>query len=429
MAIKDQTMTTETAADGTEFVSEINAVITETAPDGTETVAEITTTASEDDPTEIEGHITITETAPDGTETVTEITAAADGTMTIEEDESLIEEVVEALFDVEVGDDAEISPKETAGEFEIVESDAQFQTNNVDFTVGDEMFDPNALPPDIIETPFTDAPLDSVFGTADAASFETADAAFSATPIVDTSFDSAFGTAETDSVDAETLAREAHAQAATDAQASADEFIAAGDYAAAAEAREVAENESWEAGDDSILSAYDASDLALSAEKQEEAEYYNEQQATLAQQGDYEGAREAADNSAYATYEADSTVGGDDHTGQADAEKHNMDNAVWQEGLAADDVENAAYHAEMGDFEAADSSLDSAAYHQKSADHYGDLGEHGGEIAVYDPSSVVETGGTYDSSFDSSVAAVDTGFDSGMDTSMNSGLDSGADDI
>ena len=50
MAINDATMTTETAADGTEYVAEMHSVVTETETDGTETVADITTTADPDDP-------------------------------------------------------------------------------------------------------------------------------------------------------------------------------------------------------------------------------------------------------------------------------------------------------------------------------------------------------------------------------------------
>ena len=103
MSTKETTITTETAADGTEMVSEISSVISETAADGTETVAEITTTAG-DEPGEVEGHITLTETAPDGTETVTEITTNADGSVIVEEDKSLTEEVYEAVFGEEAED-------------------------------------------------------------------------------------------------------------------------------------------------------------------------------------------------------------------------------------------------------------------------------------------------------------------------------------
>ncbi len=397
MEIKDTTITTATDAEGHEFVAEIDATYTETLADGTEVSADITTTADPDDPTNVESHMTVTETAPDGTETVTEVIANEEGSFIVE-DESLFEEVFEAAFDVEIGDDlTPITPEEFSDNAASDDSqaDSDFQTTGTDFTVGDEMFDPSVLPTDVVETPIVDAPFDSNYGIADPT--------FAETPVVDSSFEPTFGTVETDTTEmseteaAELAEQEAHVQAATDAQEAADEFIAEGDYAAAAEAREVAEEESWQAGDDSMLSAYDAQDLTVAGEKQEEAEYYSQQQAEFAQAGDYEAAREAAGNAAYATSDADSTVGGADHTGQVNAEYANLDNAVWQEGLAEDDLDNAAYHAEMGNFDAAESSLDSAAANQADADYYGDLGEPGGDVAVYDPSSEVATGGTYDS--------------------------------
>jgi hypothetical protein len=58
------------------------------------------------------------------------------------------------------------------------------------------------------------------------------------------------------------------------------------------------------------------------------------------------------------------------------------------------------------------------------------LSLHGGASAVYDPSSEVASGGTFDSSYDASAVAVDTGFDAGMDTAVDSGYDAaGTDDI
>lgn len=423
MEIKDQTITTDTDAQGNEIVSEIEATYTETRSDGTEVSAEITTTADEDDPTQIEGHMTVTETAADGTETVTEVTTNADGTMTVEEveDKSFAEEVYEALFDTEISADDDVLVDENFdnADFEIVESDSEFES--VEFTEGDEMFESSDLPTEI---PVMDAPFDTTY--------QTADPTFVETPIVDTTSDT-FGTAETynSAIDeaefAELATQEAHTQAATDAQQAADDFIASGDYAAAAEARETAENEAWEAGDDSMLSAYDAQDLTTAAEKQEDAAYYEAQQAEHAQQGDYEAAKEDASNAAYAMGDADYYAGGGDHTGQAKAEEYNMDNAIWHEGIADDAADNAVYYAEQGNFDAAESNADYAVEQQGIADHYGDLGEHGGDIGVYDLSSEVDTGGTYDSSFDST--AVDTGFDSGMDTSMDSGFDSGTDDV
>ena len=72
----------------------------------------------------------------------------------------------------------------------------------------------------------------------------------------------------------------------------------------------------------------------------------------------------------------------------------------------------------------------SAADHQASADNFGDLGEHGGVGAVYDSSSEVAAGGTFDSSYDASAVAVDTGFDAGIDTAVDTSYDAaGTDDI
>lgn len=469
MAIKDQTSNDE-------------YVVTETLADGTEVSAEFTPTENPDDPSQPASHMTFTETAPDGTETVTEAVITADGAYIVEED-SALENAVEAAFGIEIPD--ELTPYtpgdgtgDAASATKDFQSESAYQTSGADFNVGSEMFapvpaetfaadssleasdefaDPLASSTDATDwtvdptvaatdTMFeaTDAAVgatdvnynvnDTAFGMTDTA-YGATDATPGATAVADISGDTPADEAAAAQEAAELADRQAHSQAATDAQNAADEFIAQGDYAAAAEAREVAEAESWEAGDDSMLSAYDAGDLAYAADKQEDAEYYNAQQAEFAQAGDYEAAREAASNSAYATGNADLYAGGSDHTGQADAEYTNMDNAVWQEGLRDDRLEEAVYHAEMGNTDAAEASLVSAAYNQQAADHYGDLGEHGGEIAVHDASSVIETGGTYESTYDASAmssydasamssydasAAVDTGFDASVDMSAGS---------
>ncbi|MGI8786823.1 MAG: hypothetical protein ACR2HG_03545 [Pyrinomonadaceae bacterium] len=404
MATNEATVTTDTTADGTEFVSEIHSVVNETEADGTEVMADITTTADPDDPTQVEGHATVTETAPDGTETVTEITTSADGTTTVEEDTSFSEEVYEAIFGDDTDDDddnnaAEFSNGEVAdnNESEITDDDSTTETTSADFTGDGETFDPTVMPTDTTETPLTDAGFDSPMSVDDTT--------YSVGATSDASLDSSL---ESSDASSEASEQEAHTQAATDAQNAADDFVASGDYAAAAEARETAENESWEAGDDSMLSAYDAQDLSNAADKQEDASYYEAQETADAQAGNYEAAREDASNAGYAMNDADISAGGSDHTGQADSEYTNMDNAVWQEGIADSDMDNAAYYAEAGNTDAADSALDSAAEHQGMADNYGDLGEHGGDIAAYDPSSEVETGGTYDSH-------VDTSYDAGTD--------------
>jgi hypothetical protein len=443
MPIKDQTMTTDVDAAGNEYVSELNATYTETLADGTQVEAEITTTAAADDPTQIESHATITEIAPDGTETVTEVVANEDGTFIVEE-ESALEEMVESAFGVEIDNnltpitpdgqtdtDAEtdvfLAESDAAqNETEAFETESEFETAVADFTVGDEMFNSTVAPTDTGDVFNSETPFDSTYGTTDTA--------YTAIPVAETPYESpvdsqieAYNRETSEAEAAEIAEQEAHAQAATDAQNAADEFIAKGDYAAAAEARETAENEAWEAGDDSMLSAYDAGDLTHAADKQEQAEYYNELQAQFAQEGNYEAARDAADRSAYATSEADFSAGGDDHTGQAEAERYNMDWAVHEEKQADYYADGAATYAADGDFEKAESYAASAVYHQDRADNFGDLGEHGGDIAVYDPSSEVASGGSYDSSYDA--AAVDTGFDASVDTTAATSYDTGTDEV
>lgn len=336
--------------------------------------------------------ITITETAPDGTETVIEITTTKpDETLAETDAPSIIEEVIEAIFDENPSDDSEY----------LVEPDFNEETadeNSEDYSISEELAVESELPQDdFSSTPF---------------------AAVDETPFANPShLSSDTETAETDSAEeaqrAEEARLEAHADAARDAQAAADEFIAEGDYAAAAEAREVAENEAYAAGDDSMLSAYDSSDLENAAYAQENAEYYQERQAEFAREGDYESAREAASDAVFATRDADMLAGGDDHTGQARAEEYQMDWAVWQEKNADYNAQAAEQYAAEGDFEKAEIYAAEAVEHQEAADYHGDLGEHGGEMAVYDPSSDVSSGGSYDSTYDASAdtSAIDTSTD------------------
>ncbi|MGI8495111.1 MAG: hypothetical protein ACR2L1_07340 [Pyrinomonadaceae bacterium] len=496
MEIKDQTVETATDSEGHEYISEMDATLTETSADGTESVAEMTVTADPDDPTDVEGQMTVTETAPDGTETITEYVANDEGVFKVEE-ESDLENAIEEIFGIEIGDDltqvldADGNPVgEASGDGDsngdVFQAEPDFQTGDADFAAGDETYESDLVSDETTDASFSDADFEvssegesvayletedaSVMGTEDGAypgaeesayaeteetavfeaedpiGFETEDTSFSGTAVTDAGSEiaettdttdvSLSGTPESETLEsdaaseaesAELADQAAHSQAATDAQASADEFIASGDYAAASEARETAENESWEAGDNSMLSNYDSADLSTAADNQENAEYYEAREAEHAQAGDYEAAKEDAGNAAYAVGNADYYAGGDDHTGQAKAEEYNMDNAVWQEGLADDAADNAVYHAEMGNFDAAETSANSAVEHQDSADHYGDLGEHGGDGAYYDPSSEVDSGGGYESTYDSHAADVDTSYDSGVDTNYDSGMDTGSD--
>ncbi len=436
MTIKDETTTMGKTDEGVEYIAETHAVDEVTLADGTEMTAEITTTADADDPTQVEGHMTVTSVAPDGTETVAEYVAEPDGDVFLVEEESALEQFVEDTFGIEIADTltpvtpgAEVSDDATTGVYQAesaapdsddVEIDSNSEVEAADFAAGNEQYYPAYS---IVETADVETPIETNYGTTESgyevAPVLEATSLDSTVPEAENAADIYTATSDTDA--AELAEQEAHTDAAKDAQESADEFVAAGDYAAAAEARETAENEAYEAGDDSMLGAYDAQDLTTAGEKQEDAQYYEAREAEHAQAGDYEAAREDASNAGYAMSDADWSAGGDDHSGQADAEKYNMDNAVWQEGIAKSDVDNAEYYAESGNFDAAESAFDSAEAHQASADNYGDLGEHGGVSAVYDSSSEVETGGSYDSTYDSGydTAAVDT----------TSTYDTGADDV
>lgn len=329
--------------------------------------------------------VTITETAPDGTETVIEITTSkADETLTDENGESLVEEVIEAVLD-SVDDDGNYT------EIDYSETDATTDATLETSTVEDVYTEP--VMTETVEDVYTEPVVNETEFTPFAA--PSVDAA----PIVSTETDTV-STEAADAEAAEIAAQEAHAEAAREAQEAANEFVEQGDYAAAADARETAENEAWEAGDNSMLDGSDAIDLESAAESQQNAEAYNQQQAEYAQQGDYEAAREAAGNSAWETQNADWQAGGADHSGQAQAEEAQMDWAVHHQDIADYNAENAEAYAAEGDFENADMYAESAADSQAQADYHGDLGEHGGDIAVYDPSSDVDSGGTYDSSFD-----------------------------
>ncbi|MEZ5345890.1 MAG: hypothetical protein R2681_10090 [Pyrinomonadaceae bacterium] len=444
METKDQNIETATDSEGNEYISEIESTVTETSEDGTVTVAEITTTADADDPTDVDGQMTITEIAPDGTETVTEYVGNEDGIFKVEE-ESVFEQAAEAILGVEIEDeltqvmDAEgnlvgeaaeeetgnVSVELTAEDTDVFNSESEDPPVSIEFNLGDEEFQDSDTVFDTQTVAETDTGYDPTLET-----IESDDDVFSGADTSDLSG------IENES-DSEILEQQAQTEAATEAQQAADDFVEKGDYGAAAEAREAAEDAAWEAGDNSMLSGSDSQELEAAAEKQEEAEYYEQQQAANAQAGDYEAAKEDAQNAAYATGDADYLAGGDDHTGQADSEVSNMDNAIWHEGLAEDRVEDAVYHAEMGNEDAAESALNMADAEQETADAYGDKGEHGGAGADFDPSSVVETGGTYESTddylsdidtgFDANADMTDSGFDPGLDTSIDSSVDTGFD--
>ncbi len=230
------------------------------------------------------------------------------------------------------------------------------------------------------------------------ASFETFDAsstvdasAMNATDATGTASDAASVITSSDAT------TEVDAATAADAQAQADEAVARGDYEAAAYHREVAENEAYAAGDSSSLHGSDSTDLQNADWQQDQANYYEQQQAQHAQAGDYEAAREDAANAAYAHGNADWQAGGSDHSGQAQIEEHQMDWAVWEEKNADYYADSANAYAAQGDYDNAATYAAEATEHQAAADYHGDLGEHGGSMAVYDLASEVTADTSYSS--------------------------------
>lgn len=359
-----------------------------------------------------EESITITETDAEGNETTIEITTSKADDLSAEEDgESLVEEVVEALFDVEIGDSedpSDLSAEESSETDVAAEGPSAPDLEAATFDSG--TYDLDSLGVDLADAG-TDAPAEP-------------DAGLSA----DTTFGESTGYSELDAeAEMEELEQNMHGETAREAQEAADQFVEEGDYAAAAQAREVAENEAFEAGDESMLSGSDAIELEAAAEKQAEAAEIQQQQAEHARAGDYEAALEDSRNAEQAVQDADYLAGGSDHSGQAAAEKGEMEWAVWEQDIADDNARDAAAYAAGGDADAAEIYGDAAADAQEAADHHGDLGEHGGDISVYDPSSDVASGGVYDPSAD-----IDTGVDTGLDaadTSVDSGIDTTPDVI
>lgn len=447
---------------------EENVTITETAPDGTETDFEITTAKADDlsgdDKTFAEGAVEALfddgstdeeasyldydgdgklDTAgadTDGDGQIDTAAADTDGDGKIDavgKDTDGDGNLDVAVFDTD-GDgqaDAAMADTDGDGEMDAVDIDGdgavdytieaseglpteeEISTNSVEFTVGEDGFP-------VTDVPEADAPVDF----AETPAFDTS--------VVDTPAESGYSAApDTSAMEADAAAaaesaeQQANVDAAKEAQSAADEFVAQGDYAAAAEAREVAENAAYEAGDSSMLGASDSSDLENAAYKQEVAQDYREQQAENIAAGDYAAAKEDAQNVAYQTGDADYLASGSDHTGQADSDAQNLDWAVYDEKNADYNAQNAAAYAAEGDVDNAQIYAERAEGYQATADEYADRGDPSSVYNDHDPSSDVMTGGSYDAgSYDASIASVDTGIDTSVDTSAASSYDTTTDD-
>ena len=277
-------------------------------------------------------------------------------------------------------------------------SEEEISTNSIEFTVGEDGFP-------VTEGSEADDQSISFAESPDAGTYETAPADPSYAAPSDGPVYTAASDDPTDAAaDAE---QQAHTQAAQDAQAAADEFVEQGDYRAAAEARETAENEASAAGDSSVLGGSDSIDLSSAADSQETATYYQEQQQENIERGDYEAAKEDAENAAWAIGNADHSASGADHTGQSDQDAYNLGQAVGQERDSEYYAEQAESWATYGNDDAAAHNAELAGVAEDNADHYAAAADSDNVYYQQDASSDVAAGGSYDAGHD--MSSVDTG--------------------
>ncbi len=337
----------------------------------------------------------------DGDGSIDAVGVDTDGDGTI--DVSAMDTDGDGEFDTAMtADGQEVSLDDQTIQDEGLPSDEEMSTDSIEFTVGEDGFPVSddagvhtlGNDPDFTGSP--DGTIDTGYSVSDPA--ET-DAGYSVEPA-----------SEDHTAAAE---QQAHADAAQDAQSAADEYIAQGDYAAAAEARETAESEAYAAGDSSMLGSSDSTDLQNAAYHQQTAEEYQQQQADHIAAGDYEAAKADAENAAYHIGSGDYLAGGSDHTGQADQDAYNLGNASWNENQAQGFQDDAAWYAEQGNMDAAESALGHAGDYGDAAYASADAADPSSIGYDVDHSSMVDSGGHYDA------GTVDMGHDAGADMSSS----------
>jgi hypothetical protein len=177
---------------------------------------------------------------------------------------------------------------------------------------------------------------------------------------------------------------------ALDSQAAADQAVSVGDYQAAGHHRELAEEFADLSGSNLELHGATSLELQATAGQQQRADDFESRQAEAAQSGDYATARDLADSAAFETRQADQLAGGSDHSAQAESESANMDWADWHQSISNETQLDAANYAADGNLSAAEQSLGRSDSHDLLADHYGDLGTHGGALAETTPMAPIE---------------------------------------
>jgi hypothetical protein len=161
-----------------------------------------------------------------------------------------------------------------------------------------------------------------------------------------------------------------------------------------------------------MLHGSDASELSLADTQHDLAEEKQADVAEYVAQGDYDSARDAAEDAVTYQHWADGNAGGEDHTAQAQHMESENEWADWNQEIAEDNQQSAEAYAATGD-------MDNAAMYQQVADDHQQVADDYGASSINDaPYDTADT--TYDASYSAvDTTATDTSYSS-TDTSSTS---------
>jgi hypothetical protein len=150
-------------------------------------------------------------------------------------------------------------------------------------------------------------------------------------------------------------------------------------------------------------------DSQIAEEKREEAEQFQAEQAKAVEAGDWEKAEEMAENAEYAMEEVKEHGGdvADSEILEAQYDQMELENADYHQEIADDNAASAEAYAAEGDLETAEIYADSAVGEAATAADYGSMADAGGTYA----DQTVDTSSTFDAA-----ATVDTSIDTSIDT-------------
>ena len=155
-------------------------------------------------------------------------------------------------------------------------------------------------------------------------------------------------------------------------------------------------------------------DAQLAETAREEAEYFQGEQAKAVEEGDFEKAEEMASNAEYAMEEVKDHGGdvADSEILEAQYDQMELENADYHQEIADGNAASAEAYAAEGDLETAEIYADSAAGEAATAADYGAQADAGGTYAdqTVDTSSTFDATATVDTTVDtsSSYSSVDT---------------------